>query len=207
MQLSCVRFGGALGALLMVWGSVQGATVYVYTGNNFNAFIDFPQLAGSYTEAMSVTGSFTVNAPLGPMPLTDISGLVTNFSFSDGRNTNTETNTVATTIQVITDGAGQISDWFISTTSGSTSLTGDQQFTIDTSSLTSSDSGLIEECIADDGATCLGTIFDRGRILNSPGSWSIVPVPAAVWLFGSALSLLGWVRRRTTLIQTAAGSV
>jgi hypothetical protein len=25
-----------------------------------------------------------------------------------------------------------------------------------------------------------------------------VPVPAAVWLFGSALGLLGWVRRRTT---------
>ena len=24
-----------------------------------------------------------------------------------------------------------------------------------------------------------------------------VPVPAAVWLFGSALALLGWIRRRT----------
>ena len=24
-----------------------------------------------------------------------------------------------------------------------------------------------------------------------------IPVPAAVWLFGSALGLLGWVRRRT----------
>jgi len=24
-----------------------------------------------------------------------------------------------------------------------------------------------------------------------------VPVPAAVWLFGSALGLLGWVRRRS----------
>ena len=27
-------------------------------------------------------------------------------------------------------------------------------------------------------------------------SFSVVPVPAAVWLFGSALGLLGWVRRR-----------
>lgn len=27
---------------------------------------------------------------------------------------------------------------------------------------------------------------------------SIVPVPPAVWLFGSALGLLGWIRRRTT---------
>lgn len=28
---------------------------------------------------------------------------------------------------------------------------------------------------------------------------TIVPVPAAVWLFGSALGLLGWVRRRATV--------
>lgn len=31
----------------------------------------------------------------------------------------------------------------------------------------------------------------------------IVPVPAAVWLFASALGLLGWVRRRTTHSSTA----
>jgi hypothetical protein len=27
---------------------------------------------------------------------------------------------------------------------------------------------------------------------------SIVPVPTAFWLFGSALGLLGWIRRKTT---------
>ena len=32
----------------------------------------------------------------------------------------------------------------------------------------------------------------EGTILAAP-----VPVPAAVWLFGSALGLLGWMRRRT----------
>jgi len=34
-----------------------------------------------------------------------------------------------------------------------------------------------------------------------PGMWAdveLVPIPAAVWLFGSALGLLGWVRRRAT---------
>ena len=37
--------------------------------------------------------------------------------------------------------------------------------------------------------------FDAGAALISANS-SVVPVPAAVWLFGSALGLLGWVRRR-----------
>lgn len=31
----------------------------------------------------------------------------------------------------------------------------------------------------------------------STGGTTFVPVPAAVWLFGSALGLLGWSRRRT----------
>jgi hypothetical protein len=26
----------------------------------------------------------------------------------------------------------------------------------------------------------------------------VIPVPAAVWLFGSALGLLGWMRRKAT---------
>lgn len=35
---------------------------------------------------------------------------------------------------------------------------------------------------------------DYGNNLST--TFSVVPVPAAVWLFGSALGLLGWVRRR-----------
>jgi hypothetical protein len=39
--------------------------------------------------------------------------------------------------------------------------------------------------------------------IGTPSSWAVftpavVPVPAAVWLFGSALGLLGWIRKRTT---------
>jgi hypothetical protein len=52
------------------------------------------------------------------------------------------------------------------------------------------------------------TLFKEGRSASQPtgtdtlyefqltASEVVVPVPAAVWLFGSALGLLGWVRRR-----------
>jgi hypothetical protein len=35
-------------------------------------------------------------------------------------------------------------------------------------------------------------------VLEVVYTYSVVPVPAAVWLFGSALGLLGWMRRKAT---------
>jgi hypothetical protein len=38
--------------------------------------------------------------------------------------------------------------------------------------------------------------IDVQEFLIGPGMTTVVPVPAAAWLFGSALGFLGWVRRR-----------
>ena len=43
--------------------------------------------------------------------------------------------------------------------------------------------------------TAAGTIE---LLVSSDGSLAPIPVPAAVWLFGSALGLLGWARRRAS---------
>ena len=61
-------------------------------------------------------------------------------------------------------------------------------------------------CDATDGAFNMYTVSQSGGLLilstSTPVGTSganyltFVPVPAAVWLFGSALGLLGWVRRR-----------
>jgi hypothetical protein len=42
----------------------------------------------------------------------------------------------------------------------------------------------------------LGLLGSGGAGFFDDASFTLVPVPAAVWLFGSALGLLGWVRRK-----------
>ena len=46
--------------------------------------------------------------------------------------------------------------------------------------------------------------FSNGRYLTSGFAVTTVPVPAAAWLFGSALGLLGWVRSRNRRSSRAA---
>jgi hypothetical protein len=60
---------------------------------------------------------------------------------------------------------------------------------------------LLLECTDQESVyVALSTAFsgDFGRNFMSMGiAITTVPVPAAIWLFGSALGLLGWARRRT----------
>jgi hypothetical protein len=53
------------------------------------------------------------------------------------------------------------------------------------------------DCINDSGCTPGANsedVFVQWRV----NATKVVPIPAAVWLFGSALGLLGWVRRKAT---------
>jgi hypothetical protein len=58
-------------------------------------------------------------------------------------------------------------------------------------------------CCAEESVNSSGLWFGTGGIPAFPNAsiataWSVVPLPAAVWLFGSALAGLGWFRRRQT---------
>jgi hypothetical protein len=55
-----------------------------------------------------------------------------------------------------------------------------------------SSSGIFNQYIYDGG-------YVSPQMFITGGSVSAVPVPAAVWLFGSALGGLGWMRRRKTV--------
>lgn len=48
------------------------------------------------------------------------------------------------------------------------------------------------------GFVATSTEYNGSGVFYDNISFAQVPVPAAVWLFGSALGLLGWMRRKTT---------
>jgi hypothetical protein len=64
---------------------------------------------------------------------------------------------------------------------GTASITGDGSYVYGT-----------DELAVTGGAVIAGSAQGGGFTISG----TLVPIPAAVWLFGSALGLLGWVRRR-----------
>jgi hypothetical protein len=62
---------------------------------------------------------------------------------------------------------------------------------------TAASMALSEQLIFFYGSTTTGDFIEQRISLNGRGL-SPVPIPAAVWLFGSALGFLGWMRRQKT---------
>lgn len=195
---------GALISCCALAEQAKSATVYNYTGQNFTAFgiFDITPPDGAYTTSMSVTGSFTLQNPLLPnlpLPGTNITADVLDFSFSDGRSTITNANATFFSFIVTTDALANISLWAVFLQLDDPTyptVVGSQRRQI--FSTFSSDTGQIFEVV--DVAQGLAQV-DRGLIERSPGTWSVAetPVPAALPLFVTglgALGLLGWRRKK-----------
>ena len=92
------------------------AATYSFTSSNYGTITNFTTCAtgpcANYTSSMKISGSFTVATALGPnfSGATDISSQVTAYTFSDGINTYTNTDSNARLYQfsVVTDGSGNI---------------------------------------------------------------------------------------------------
>jgi hypothetical protein len=202
MKLSSTYFG----VLIFLLGglSVVGAApvTYSYSGP------DLTDNGSSLYTGQSITGSFTVEelAPLGGW--TDLSSALPAFSFSDGVRTITNADIVAgpgditdasqfyiQEFGVETDASGDIyrwSIWFINSSLTNSLRTGLNGIGSDATRITPGLSG----CGAGSWSYCGGTVSTSTS--GTVGAWtaSIVPIPAAAWLFGSALAGLGWMRRK-----------
>ena len=157
--------------------TAHATTTYRYTGNNYTSIpSDDDPPSGTYTTSMRITGSFTVNQPLPTMALGDISGLIVAYSFDDGRNVLTESNSVLQISSVAIDGSGQLGQWnfIISQPYPVPASIGDIRRTILSSNLggaNADDSVNLEYCTTVQ-TVCTGSNVDWGRTFRDPGVWT-----------------------------------
>jgi hypothetical protein len=181
--------------LLMIASNAQATSIYQYTGNPFDTFIDNGIPSGSYTTDMRVTGSFTVSEPLAAnLPLgTDISGLVLEASLNDGRQTWTPADSLNIPIlEVGTDALANITTWSVSF--GSTIFISNLFVVSGIETISTPLS------TTDGGANFLDignltpSVGDAAQVTSNPGMWTLIPEPSTALLL--SIGLLGLAKRR-----------
>jgi hypothetical protein len=166
-----------LSAFVLITSLSHASAVYRYQGENYeNPF-------GSYDTTMSLTGTVEFATPLPPNLFGEVFPI--GFSYNDGVNTYMDEDIESARFGFATNPLGEIIGWevLLMTTEA-----------LDFVYLVSENTML-------GGQDSIPFSFSEGEFVggawsSSPGSWSLVPVPPALWLFGSGLlGLVGMARR------------
>ena len=197
----------ATAALTLISSTVSASVVYSYTGSNFTEF--YEQTSGSgvlYNGSDSITGQIQLAELLVGSSNSQVMD-VEDFSFSDGVNTYTKANGAGILWSVTYNGDISALKWSLSVQAAPMEgvVVGGTQY----AGITSYGGGI---SVQDTASTtiCIGVTSNGGceqetsqGYAYTAGTWAltgdttIVPVPAAVWLFGSGLlGLFGVARRK-----------
>jgi len=172
----------------------------------------YETVSGPYTTDMRITGTLVVDGPLTEGSYTSYTTPflpILDWSYSDGVNVYDAGNAY-NSLDIEVDASGAITYWNISSRYFEydhvnpygpwEGAVGDSVASLYITSRDGlSDRGITRVCSASENGTCTESYGPGGSGgVSKPeiGVWTIaVPIPAAVWLFGSALAGLGWTRR------------
>ena len=200
--------------LIVVLGVASNAgadVIYSYVGSTYTDILDSPRPAGTFDTSMRVAGSFTLADALAPnMSSTDISALVTSFSFSNGRHTLTNLDPLVSfaVFSVTTNALGGIESWLISIQQlealGALGTDIIIQTTNDPDSgFPVEDLGELDVCSEFDPPGICHTLADVATVGGAAGTWTTttptdVPEPATL-----GMCALGFwaVRRRARRVR------
>ena len=180
--------------LALISFNSTAAVIYEYTGNNYDTTWTSPSM---FDTSMSITGSFTVDSKLIDFN-GDITAQVTSYSFSDGVTTYTDADPEGSSQFIVnTDNNGDITSWIIDI-SDVDALSPNLEPGDIVNRITSGSSGEDFAQVYQCDFIVSGCVFSQidGAFAYNPGSWSVVPIPAAVWLFGSGLIGLAGLKKK-----------
>ena len=172
-------------AMLGVAREASADAIYTYTGHTYTDISDLPLPAGSFDTSMQVTGAFVLADALAPgMPSTDITPLITSFTFSNSRTTLTNLDLLGSAFfSVATDAFGAITAWAI-VVGQDEAPSGGNDVVIQTLNdpdlgFSAEDRGQLAVC---DPALlprglCL-TLADVATVADAPGVWTTTTTPA-----------------------------
>ena len=183
------------GAMLVAPATSSGTTMYTYTGNFLGPDADCGCSFAPYTTSDSVMGFFTVNAPLADnlTNMTNVTGLVTDFSFSDGLQTFNESSSLMfEAFEVATNSSGAIDAWEVELGTGYGNVILSCNGDLSGTDACSPGNGWGVGGAADE------TFYSGSVGLNegAPGTWTAAPEPSILVLLGTELlGLLAWAAR------------